>query len=321
MEDELLRIEEEISANSDTKYFEKIKEQLQIIANKDGSTNNTGVWKLRQKIFPKPVEKLSAKKDQSGNLITNPEVLKDLYIDGYLQRLKHREMFPGLLKLKTLREELFQQRLQISKANKSPNWTLEDLEKVLDKLKQRKATDPTGLVNELFSSNNIGSDLKNSILIMMNKIKTNFCEPEFMSLANITSFWKGKGAKNDIENERGIFILNVLRMIKDKLIHNDIKKVISMSDSQVGARNDFSFRNHLFIIYSCLNSANQNESPPIDLHMYDLTKCFDGLWLEECCNNLFEAGVTDDNDFSHHEHMVLFVVKGPVSGQKAVSSY
>lgn len=28
--------------------------------------------------------------------------------------------------------------------------------------------------------------------------------------------------------------------------------------------------------------------------MYNLTKCFDGLWLEECCNNLFEAGVTDD---------------------------
>ena len=28
--------------------------------------------------------------------------------------------------------------------------------------------------------------------------------------------------------------------------------------------------------------------------MYDLTKCFDGLWLEECCNNLFEAGVIDD---------------------------
>ena len=28
--------------------------------------------------------------------------------------------------------------------------------------------------------------------------------------------------------------------------------------------------------------------------MYDLTKCFDGLWLEECCNNLFEAGVVDD---------------------------
>ena len=133
-----------------------------------------------------------------------------------------------------------------------------------------------------------------SVLLLMNKIKKNFREPEFMSLANITSFWKGKGAKDDIDNERGIFILNIVRMIKDKLIHNDMKKVLQMSDSQVGARNEYSVRNHLFIIYSCLNSANRNESPPIDLHKYDLTKCFDGLWLEECCNNLYEAGVIDD---------------------------
>ena len=88
LEDELQQIEEEISADSDAKYFEKIKEQLQSITNKDGTTNNTGVWKLRRKIFPKPVEKVTAKKDLSGNFVTNPEVLKDLYIEGYLQRLK-----------------------------------------------------------------------------------------------------------------------------------------------------------------------------------------------------------------------------------------
>ena len=136
--------------------------------------------------------------------------------------------------------------------------------------------------------------MKQSILLLMNKIKMEYEEPEFMKMANITSFWKGKGSKRDIENERGIFILNILRMIKDRLIHNDIKKVMRLSDSQVGARSEFSVRNHLFIIYSCLNSVNQKESPAIDVHMYDLTKCFDGLWLEECCNNLFEAGVIDD---------------------------
>ena len=133
------------------------------------------------------------------------------------------------------------------------------MDKVLNHLKERKATDPTGLVNELFYSQNIGDDMKNSILIMMNKIKESFREPEFMSMANITSFWKGKGAKDDIDNERGIFILVILRMIKDRLIHNDIKKVLTMSDSQVGARSEFSIRNHLFVIYSCLHSANQKE--------------------------------------------------------------
>ncbi len=73
-----------------------------------------------------------------------------------------------------------------------------------------------------------------------------------------------------------------------------MKKVLKMSDSQVGSREEYSIRNHLFIIYSCLNSAIQKQSEPIDIHMYDLAKCFDGLWLEECCNNLYEAGVTDD---------------------------
>ena len=294
LEDILQKVEDKISEDCETKQYEKITSQLQSITNDNGTTNTTGVWRLRQKMFPKPTEHLTAKRDKEGNLVTNPEALKEIYIDGYVERLQHRKIIPELLQLKTLREELFHQRLALSRENKSPKWTMDDLDQVLRHLKERKATDPTGLVNELFTINNIGEDLKNSILILMNKIKENFQDPKFISMANITSLWKRKGAKDDIDNERGIFILNVLRMIKDRLIHNDIKKVVEMSDSQVGARSEFSIRNHLFIIYSCLNSANQNESPPLDLHMYDLTKCFDGLWLEECCNNLFEAGVTDD---------------------------
>ena len=217
-----------------------------------------------------------------------------MYIEAYSKRLEHRPIIPELIKLKTLREELFQQRLEEAKQNRSPDWTEEDLDKVLNHLKAKKATDPTGLVNELFMPQNIGGDLKVSILKMMNKIKSDFQHPAFMNMANITSLWKRKGAKDDIDNERGIFILSVLRMIKDRLIHNDVKKVVCMSDSQVGSREGYSLRNHLFILYSCLNSAIRHESPPIDIHMYDLSKCFDGLWLEECCNNLYEAGVVDD---------------------------
>ena len=86
-------------------------------------------------------------------------------------RLKHREMIPELLKLKTMREELFQQRLKQSKQNKSPAWTMQDLDKVLSHLKNGKSADPTGLVNELFASQNIGDNLKQSILLLMNKIK------------------------------------------------------------------------------------------------------------------------------------------------------
>ena len=88
-----------------------IKEQVKSITNTNGSTNNTAVWNLRRKIFPKPAQHMSGKKDKDGNLITNPEKLKELYIEAYMERLTHREMSPGLLKLRTLRERLFAERL------------------------------------------------------------------------------------------------------------------------------------------------------------------------------------------------------------------
>ena len=43
-----------------------------------------------------------------------------------------------------------------------------------------------------------------------------------------------------------------------------------------------------------MNSVIQKESPPIDLSVFDVKKCFDALWLQQCCNYLYESGVTDD---------------------------
>ena len=49
----------------------------------------------------------------------------------------------------------------------------------------------------------------------------------------------------------------------------------------------------LFIVRSFLNHANYLRSP-LYITLYDYQTCFDSLWLEECCNDLFEAGVKDD---------------------------
>ena len=99
-----------------------------------------------------------------------------------------------------------------------------------------------------------------------------------------------------LENDRGLFILSVVRMIKEKLIYNDIKDALDeyMSDSQIGARPKRGIRDHLFVIYSIIHSVKRKEGNPIDIQMIDIRKCFDTLWLEECINNLFEAGIQDD---------------------------
>ena len=148
----------------------------------------------------------------------------------------------------------------------------------------------------MFKHENIGSDLKKSLLILLNKCKEQQVDPEFLSKSNIVSIYKGKGYRAKLENERGIFMLNLVRKIKDKMILNDVYEDIdaNMSDSQVGGRSKRGIIDHLFIVYSVINSVAQKESAPVDLEIYDISKMFDALWIEECCNDMYEAGVVDD---------------------------
>ena len=148
----------------------------------------------------------------------------------------------------------------------------------------------------MFRPEVIGDDLKESLLTLLNKVKEQLTDPEFMQLCNIVSIYKGKGDQMKLENDRGIFLLNIIRMIKDRMILNDISETVeeSMSESQVGARKKRGIRNHLFVLYSIINSVVQKESLPVDIQIYDLKQCFDSLWLVQCCNYLYEAGVTND---------------------------
>ena len=69
-----------------------------------------------------------------------------------------------------------------------------------------------------------------------------------------------------------------------------------MSDSNIGARKGKSVRNHIFIINGVIHEVLANKKAnPIDIEVLDLKQCFDSLWLEECMNDLFEAGIDDDN--------------------------
>ena len=151
-------------------------------------------------------------------------------------------------------------------------------------------------MNEIFQPQNRGEDLKKSLLILINKCKNQLDDPEFMKIVNIFSIHKNKGSKMLLENDRGLFISNVIRMIKDRLIYNDIKDILdkNMSDSQVGARPKRGIRDHLFVIYSIIHSVKKKEGKPIDIEMIDIKKCFDSLWLEECINQLYETGIQND---------------------------
>ena len=251
-------------------------------------------WKLKKKLAPKNTfDPPAAKKDKSGNMVTDKEGLETLYIDTYKDRLKPNTIADGLEDLKSLKEYLFQLRLKYSSRIVTDDWEMADLEKVLKSLKNGKARDPHGHIYELYKY--AGKDLKYSLLKFVNIVKRKQIYPEILQYSNISSFYKKKGEKADLSNDRGVFNVVKIRSIIDKLIYNDKYATIdnSMSGSNIGGRKGRNIRDHLFVINGILNDVTKTKQN-VDIEIMDIAKCFDKMWYEETGNDLFNAGVSDD---------------------------
>ena len=131
---------------------------------------------------------------------------------------------------------------------------------------------------------------------MFNLVKERHEYPEIFKVSNISSFWKLKGPKDDINNERGVFLVAKLRTILDKLIYNDKYDIIdkNMGDSNIGGRKGRNIRDHLFVVNAVLNDVTKSKKEDIDIQIYDVKKCFDKLWFSETQNDIYDVGVNDD---------------------------
>ena len=237
------------------------------------------------------------KKDKTGMIIANHEKLKKLYLNTYKYRLRNRPVKEDFMKIKELKDELFRLRMKLASSKKSEPWTMGQLEQVLKQLKEGKSRDPNGWVRDLFKSEIAGTQLKKSLLMLLNKMKAENHIPDFIRNADVTTIYKGKGDKFDLENERGIFLVTVFRSILMKLIYLDKYSTIdeNMSDSQVGGRKGKNVRNHIWVLNGIISDVlATKKKTPIDIQIYDYKQSFDGLWMQECLSDLYNSGVTDD---------------------------
>ena len=281
-------LEKEIQEQCAAENARIIREQVEMLSDTSGNFSSNLMWKVKSKVCKKAGDPPMAKKDSRGNLVTAPTQLKNLYSDEYVHRLRHREIKDSLETLKSLKEDVWSSTFRILCSIESPDWTNEDVEKVLSKMSRNKSRDPLGYVNELFLPGVCGPDLVKAITMLANSCKNQTYTPNFLKLTNITTIYKNKGSRFDLINDRGIFNMVIFRKIIDRLIYNDVYDNIdkNMSCSNVGGRKGRNIRNHLFIVYGIINSVVNNESPPVDLQFYDLKQCFDAMWLEESMNDL-----------------------------------
>ena len=239
-----------------------------------------------------------AKRDSNGNLITAPNLLKKLYLQTYKDRLRNRAMKSELTDVYFLKSELWEWRLDELEGTKTKMWTIDDLNKVLKGLKSNKTRDPHGLINEIFKPGVLGEDLKLAMLALFNCAKSEQKLPQLLQYANITTLYKKKGSRQDMNNDRGIFVVSVLRMILDSLIYQEKYPIVDsgMSNSNIGARKNRNIRDHLFVVYGVKNSVLNGYDDPVDIQIYDVEKCFDALWLEDCMLDLYETLPSEERD-------------------------
>ena len=152
IENRIWQIEEEIGDDISTKYHKEIVDTLKKLGGDSQNLNGAGrknLWKFLKRKFPKCSSAVPvAKKDKSGNLVTNHEGLKSLYLKTYVHRLRNRPIREDYQVMKQLKDELFEIRLNLASCNKSAPWTMDDLEFILKHLTDGKARDPNGWVNE-----------------------------------------------------------------------------------------------------------------------------------------------------------------------------
>ena len=295
LKEKLDMVEESIAEFQAEKNYKIIKEHVEHLVDNTDNLNCGKMWKLKKKIEDKKKEVPVAKINKSGKLVTNSIELKELYKDTYMKRMEHRTMKPELLNMYDLKMNLYELRIEVSKHQKSKDWSKEELLKVLKRLKKNKSADSEGIIYELFRPEVIGENLLSSLLMLCNKVKSEMAIPDFITNTNITSIYKNKGNRNDLENDRGIFGVTKVRSIIEKLIYNEVYDQIdkAMSDSNVGARQKRNIRDNLFVLYSIINEAIRLKLD-IDVQFYDLAKCFDTMWSEETMNDFYDVGVKDE---------------------------
>ena len=260
-------LEEELADNYADNIHEKIREEIEGLECEEGGLNSGRLWKLKRKLFSKFNDPPSAIKDKNGKLLTSKDDILDATLQHYQKVLENRKIKEGLEDHQKEREELAKVRMKQCKENKTPDWDLQDLEEALKNLKKDKASDALGYINELFRPETLGSDLKLALLNLLNKIKQEQIFPHALEACNITSIFKNKGSKADLNNYRGIFRVMIFRLILERLISNDEYSTIdqNLTDANVGARKKRNIRDNLFVIYAVMNYVKKGVKETVDV--------------------------------------------------------
>lgn len=282
---------QKIAEENEREKLEKTKIRLQRILDQ-GQDKKNEIWKVRKDGMKSREVKLAIK-TETGKLLTNKDDICRRYIEYYKDLLQPRPPNSSNVEYIKEIEQTFSSCLK-TKAhdNDSINldFNMEELETVIKSTKPRKCPGPDEIPTEIII--HAGTNLKKSLLHMINYFWKYEEIPSMLREINIKTLYKGKGSTEDLKNQRGIFLSNEVLTIYEKLIHNRARPRIEekISQWQAGGRPNRSISDQLFILRSIMNHY-QYMGLDVILELLDLVKAFDKMELKAVLLNLWNTNV------------------------------
>ena len=255
----------------------------------------SGFWKMKQaakKNKRKDKNTLTVLKE-NGIEIEGGEAIKEAYREEFQTRLENRQPYAGWEMHAAETNEVVRRWLssECSNEEESEPFTSAELDKVIKSLKNNSP----GLDKyppSLFKCAGVG--LRNSLLWIINEIKSTKDIPEQWDIVKIVTIYKQKGSKKMLKFYRGIFLTIVISKIFEKLIKlridGNLQKVNIL---QAGSRKERGGPDNVFLLRGCIDHHLFTKQP-LFVTAYDFQQAFDSLWLEDCILALNEIGVEKD---------------------------
>ena len=115
-----------------------IKEKTKGFNCEDGGLNSGRLWELKKHLFPNHRDPPTAMMDpQTGNLLTSQDKIEQAALNVYKDRLRNRPINKNIQHIREAKELLCKKFLKLAQRNKTPPWTMKDLELVLNNLKKQ----------------------------------------------------------------------------------------------------------------------------------------------------------------------------------------
>ena len=129
-----------ISLLTSERHARIIKENFSDLT-EEGIFHLPKMWSLKKRINYHKSDVPTAKRDPSGNLVTNQRALKALYKNEYISRLSRKSGLNELNEYFMLQENLFQIRYELALKSKSTDFQTQEILEVCKNIKNNKARD------------------------------------------------------------------------------------------------------------------------------------------------------------------------------------